>query len=778
MCRITSLYPPDKSCGGTGLYEYIVQQEAESKDPTGELGKQRREKEAAERATREEEKQKEAERVYQWQLQADDEGRLAGLLGDEALASLKTLWEQGPHGWTNAGEGDGEDPAPVVEEKDTSSRGARGGRGGRGRGGSRGGRRGGDGRGGQDPRSVMSKALAAKEERTAVHQLIRELFASSLTTDTVETASTEDASVKISTIRIRWASNDPGRMRFDRRGEQKQDEPPPYIHFLLQKTNRESQDAMNIVAKALGLIRPGMGGSRAMRDLSVAGTKDKRAVTVQKVALRRGRRDIDEVWKLLNGVGKPVDAGGRGGRGGRGGGRGGSGRARTITDALRSRGDRGIRAGHLEYAHDPLHLGQLQGNEFVIVLREVHVKDRNDIDETIDVLTRKGFINYYGMQRFGTSVVSTHTVGIALLRNDFKTAIELIMAPRPGDTDEVQEAREAYEAGNVEKCLQLMPHHNIPERAILQRIAADKQSKTDWQSYFMAIPRALRTMYVHAYQSYIWNRMVTERVRRFGLDAPVVGDMVLLDGAGDVEGEGGGEGDDAVDGDLVGDDDAQINGVDEGAQRKRVKVLESEDEVGQYTIHDVVMPLPGNEIQLSEQGWMAQVYGHMLAEDALTPADVGESKTPEFALKGDYRKVLHLPRNVSYELLRYRNANANLCQSDEDEILGLDAPSASQYKSGDDEPLGEDESVAMVLRLTLGVSAYATMALREVLKQDTSVAHQKELTERADRHKSRHRSPPYRNEAVNKIQGKQARTWGAPKAEAAAATQEESESEN
>ena len=33
-------------------------------------------------------------------------------------------------------------------------------------------------------------------------------------------------------------------------------------------------------------------------------------------------------------------------------------------------------------------------------------------------------------------------------------------------------------------------------------------------------------MYVHAYQSYVWNVMVSERVREFGADAPVVGDLV------------------------------------------------------------------------------------------------------------------------------------------------------------------------------------------------------------------------------------------------------------
>ncbi len=113
----------------------------------------------------------------------------------------------------------------------------------------------------------------------------------------------------------------------------------PYIHFTMHKSNRETQDCLGNLSRLLGSHN---------KDLSVCGTKDKRAVTVQRVCLKRGNRNLVGLWRTVNGI--------KLGR-------------RTEESATMERAERGCRIGDLEYSNDYLELGMLKGNQFVITLR-------------------------------------------------------------------------------------------------------------------------------------------------------------------------------------------------------------------------------------------------------------------------------------------------------------------------------------------------------------------------------------------------------------------------
>jgi len=70
-------------------------------------------------------------------------------------------------------------------------------------------------------------------------------------------------------------------------------------------------------------------------------------VTVQRVSLWRGAKTVEDVWKLANGV--PT--------------------RHSADEAIRVRGERGVRIADLTYRKASLELGMLKGNAFVITLR-------------------------------------------------------------------------------------------------------------------------------------------------------------------------------------------------------------------------------------------------------------------------------------------------------------------------------------------------------------------------------------------------------------------------
>jgi TruD family tRNA pseudouridine synthase len=57
-------------------------------------------------------------------------------------------------------------------------------------------------------------------------------------------------------------------------------------------------------------------------------------------------------------------------------------------------------------------LGDLSGNRFKIVIRELSEQNDQIINEAVESLKENGFINYFGLQRFGNcSQIPTHHIG-------------------------------------------------------------------------------------------------------------------------------------------------------------------------------------------------------------------------------------------------------------------------------------------------------------------------------------------------------------------------------
>ena len=65
-------------------------------------------------------------------------------------------------------------------------------------------------------------------------------------------------------------------------------------------------------------------------------------------------------------------------------------------------------------------------------IRNIKDVSEAEITHAVTSLTDVGFINYFGMQRFGTSAVPTHEVGKAILASKWEEAVDLILSAASG----------------------------------------------------------------------------------------------------------------------------------------------------------------------------------------------------------------------------------------------------------------------------------------------------------------------------------------------------------
>jgi len=411
-----------------------------------------------------------------------------------------------------------------------------------------------------------------------------------------------------------------------------------------------------------------------------------------------------------------------------------------------------MRVGGFEYVDRYLSLGMLSGNRFRIVLRNVCVTDDDDAvakkeqttntanNETQRIgntkqklqiaankLQEYGFINYFGMQRFG-KYLDTHKVGIAVLKGNFEMACDIIMSVKPGENDRQSEAREKWAARFTDvdtsnddaardaeaKCARevqrSLGRFMNCEISIVGGLA---RKPRDYRRAFSSIAKHMRSMFLHGYQSYLWNRAASHRIEEGGRVNAIVGDLVLTMDRTEAEGGSGSS----------------------GLKGKEVKVVTQEDvDGGKYTITDVVLPMVGTKIEYPTNS-TGKLFDTMLAEDELCKEDFAKIGDRELALGGDYRKIICKPHDVAFEIKKYKDPVQPLIQTDLMKLknIPLECIDLSVDGDGNGEEKQDDNNsktkaiLGMVVDFTLPPSAYATIALRELMKRPTSSDYQREL---------------------------------------------------
>lgn len=577
--------------------------------------------------------------------------------------------------------------------------------------------------------------ISDKQVRRSIHVLIK-----SPSFNSIAKADNDDGKIRIWHVKFvndmpadthRWSNNNNSNKKKNGRGggggnDNRNKKPwpsdrPNFLRFVLYKENVDTTTAAKDVSR-ISHLNP-------KRGINYAGMKDKRGITTQFCSVYRIEKE------QLLAVNKEMTYGQDGSAENLGGGGNSTSRGQNI-----------IKLGNFVYSDQEVRLGTLSGNRFDIVLRNVDVgqnttsslHDRKQlVQQKLEAAGRafqsNGFINYFGMQRFG-KFHDTHEVGIAVLKGDFEGAVDIIMREKSDEYPRIAEARKQW-AGRFKdvdvskdenaareaemKCarsiIRDLGRFMNCEKSIINNLM---RRPRDYKRAFGSIAKHMRSMFLHAYQSYLFNMVASHRIETGGSTEVRVGDLVLIEDRPSDKGGGG----------------------TSGLKGKSVKLVQDEQDLKDYNITDVVLPLAGSKI-IYPGGSCGEIFDELLQKDGISKADfkkIGDMDR-ELSLGGDYRKLICKPSDVTFEVKAYKDPLQPLLQTDLMKVKGIDVDAITLNSSSSEEQAeksdtsaadtGGDDTIlfAMICGFSLPPSSYATIALRELTKRPTVAEYQSKL---------------------------------------------------
>jgi len=384
-----------------------------------------------------------------------------------------------------------------------------------------------------------------------------------------------------------------------------------HLLCLLVKKNWDTLAALEKIAEELNIDEG---------QLHVAGIKDTRAVTAQHISI-----------------------------------------SRVHPEKILSIKVKGLRVYPIRFEDEAVSPSRLYGNHFHIVVRSISygpsvVEER--INAVVEELKHLGGIpNYFGHQRFGTKRPVTHLVGRQIVKGNLEEAsLTFLSLPSPFEDPDAREARRLIrDAGNYRAALKILPKHLTYERTMLKHLLKHPR---DYLGALRRLPLKLRRLFVQAYQSYLYNLFLSERIKRgMPLNDVLVGDYALeLDGCGLPTGRA-----------------SRVSESNLSQIREKMRRGEAA----------LAIPLVGLKVEASG-GVQGEIEREILSSEGVNPQDFRVECMPEATARGGFRRVLT-------------------------PIINLQTSEASE------DPVNPSK-FKVELDFTLLRGSYATVLLREVMK--------------------------------------------------------------
>jgi len=515
--------------------------------------------------------------------------------------------------------------------------------------------------------SIEVNFIEDKDKRRKLHESIREHF------PFLDSSTIENKEIKEKKIKITYMT----KQNMFKRRKVFPDKNKNILLFSLLKRNMDTIGAIEYISRLL---------HRTHKTIKFAGNKDKRGITTQR---------LSSFNTLPNEI---------------------------ISLTKNKRWNKNLEISNFSFSDKELRLGLLKGNQFCVCFRFVEgLKNiKSDLDLITKSINEKGFINYFGMQRFGVGNISTHIIGKYIIKKKWKEAFAAIIS-----TDNMFDAMKQIGLGkDVEKeifdiedktkqmtiitdILKILPKFTNESKLLSNY---KKCGKNSYQSSFKSLSKQLQVLYPHSYQSYIWNMTVSYRISKYGRKL-IIGDIVkkhesLYQEKNQEE-----------DCDIPEEEDKNENS--EKQIEKMDKIFTdnfdyiTEENINKYNFDDLVIPIVGYEIYYPKND-IKNYIEDLLKKDDLSFKDF-EYQAVNFNSTGYFRKVIEKPLNVvSYEIIKH-----------DDPDIDLQTP----YYNVEPHPkVSGDKYTSIRFVFQLPQSTYATMLFRELTKSSSSGSYQAGLS--------------------------------------------------
>lgn len=246
-----------------------------------------------------------------------------------------------------------------------------------------------------------------------------------------------------------------------------------YLNCDMVKRNYTTQRAILKIAKVMGISK---------KRISYAGTKDKKALTSQRISIENGEL-------------KKID----------------------VKD---------IKLKNFNYADKKLRMGDLIGNRFTITLRDIGIPNIIQSVNRFIENSKSGISNYFGEQRFGNRG-NNHIIGKRIIQGDFECAVKLFLTDTINEKEDIKDARNwlGKNWGDWKGALKRYSKVLGLERTLLEYL---EKNKRDFIGALKNMPKRFALIFIHAYQSHIFNACLErDQIAR---ELPLVGYKTKVSG--------------------------------------------------------------------------------------------------------------------------------------------------------------------------------------------------------------------------------------------------------